>query len=211
MPKFKTSLLLLLFLSTVGVHSQKILEKEYDAQTIKTLQIDGKGVSEIHVISEKRNTISLKATIAGETGDDVMITEKELQNNIKFGIKYAPYFTAVNDKLAAHKVLSVILEYRIPENLDVEVFSDIGSFWGSGFFENLKVSLERGNCFITDYFGNATIMTLKGAIEISVVENVSGTAVSKNGMVLNKLPKGNEINISAESRDGNITLTQTEN
>ncbi|GEQ84733.1 hypothetical protein ULMS_02410 [Patiriisocius marinistellae] len=209
MPKFITSTLLLLFL-TATVHSQKILEKQYDAKSLKTLVINGNSVFEIHVIAESRNTISLKATIAGETSNDVMITEQDNQSKLQLGIKYAPYFTAINDKLSAHKVLSVILEYRIPEKMNVEIGSDIGSFWGRGVFKNLNVSLERGNCFISNYFGNATIMTLIGDVDIAVIGNVSGVGISKNGTVLNNLSRGHVTNISVESRDGNISLTQTE-
>lgn len=201
---------ILLFFFAISVSAQKKLEKIVDATDIEEIVVHGDGIYNIKIATKKVAEITLKATITGETFENLIITQKRELNKLTFGLAYAPFFVPANDKLAAHKVFSVEIEMVIPENKEVVVMSDLASLSASGIFNHLSVSLKNGNCSIHKFLGKGVFHTLKGHITIEALPQVSGEAVSETGKVVNHLRKQLQKDISVQSKHGNIYLYQTE-
>lgn len=97
----------------------------------------------------------------------------------------------------------------IPETISVEVKVKLASLETKEKIKNLAVSLEKGNCMITAFLGNAHLKTTDGNIEVMAKKEVSGKAVSRNGSVENTLPEGEKFLIESETFNGNIYMLQT--
>lgn len=191
--------------------AQKILQKQIDAQQLTQVSIDGKGVFKIDIYSEERNTIEIQSYIEGEYSESMMIATKMINNALSISSEFSPYFKKDNDKLAAHKIESVRLVLKIPHNMVVGVISDIANLTIDGMYNFVDVSLENGNCKLTNFIGDANLVTSEGDIlvETSAVD-VSGILFSKLGTEINDLPDGNRFMIQAYSLRGDIALQQTE-
>ncbi len=205
----KILLSLLLAFGISEAISQKLVEKQLDATRFERLVISSDMINTLAVTSEATNQIRIVNKVVGENYENVIVTTSEENKTLKIGTSYSPYFIADNDKLAAHKVMSVDIELTIPNFLYVEVNTSIASISVTGNYSNFHAYLENGDCQLNNFFGNASIKTKQGNIEVHARENVSGRAFSKNGSVVNYLPGKAKYTIIAESRDGDISLLQT--
>ena len=181
----------------------------FDAATIDSIAIDGNGIYKINIQTAATKSISIIATIDGETYENIVITSKQSLNEITFGVGSTPGFIPKNDKLAAHKIIAIELKVIVPENKNITVNSDIATFEGSGVFRHLSVILTQGSCMVNNFKGNGVFYSLLGDLKIQTLPEVSGTAISQYGVVENTLRKHQKFEIRAESTHGNIYLTQT--
>jgi hypothetical protein len=202
-------LILLMVFGISEAISQKLVEKRLDATRFERLIISSEIINTLTITSEATNQITIVNKVVGENYENVIVTTSEENKTLKIGAIYSPYFNAKNDKLAAHKVMSIDIELTIPNFLIVEVYTPISSINVRGNYSNLHAYLENGNCHLINFFGNASIKTKNGDIDVHAKENVSGRAFSTNGTVVNYLPGKAKYTIIAESRDGDISLQQT--
>lgn len=205
----KIGLLILLCFGSTEVKSQKILEKQLDASETTQLLIASDMINLISITSEKTDQIKIITKIAGENRENVILTTFEENNKLTIGTGFTPYFEAENDKLAAHKVISVEMQITIPDFLIVEIDTKIASVDVAGNYDVFRANLEYGNCELNDFLGHAMIKTVHGNILVYAPKNVSGRAFSNKGSVINYLPGNAKYTIIAESRDGDISLFQT--
>jgi hypothetical protein len=194
---------------TVSGFSQKLLEKTLDASEIENIVIDANAVYSLSIISEKTNQISIKTKVAGEFYENVLVTTTISKNTLKISTAFSPHFVVENDKLAAHKVLSIEMWLVIPEFLNVSINSELASVIGTGNYEMLQIALETGSCNLHKFYGNARVRTKLGDIVVYAKKNVAGAGISKNGKIHNKLPKEGKYRVLAESKDGDVSLFQT--
>jgi hypothetical protein len=188
---------------------QKRMEKIVSNQDISTLVIEGANFSEIHIAAKDVPTIHLIATIAGETFENVLLTTKQETSVFKIGLGYTPFFIPDNDKLAAHKVMSIRLDMVVPEGMDLQVLSTSAHVSFEGAFGIVIAQGGDGNYTLLDFEGSGTIITKKGDIKGSVSANV---------LVVNQLKNQNQhaiINtiqqhlIRVGSKGGNVSISQT--
>lgn len=200
---------LLLVCSFSEAVSQKVVEKQLDATRFERLIISSEIINTLTITSEATNKIRIVNKVVGENYENVVVTTSEENKTLKIGTSYSPFFIAENDKLAAHKVMSVDVELTIPNFLDVEVNTSIASINVTGNYANFQAYLENGDCHLNNFLGNASIKTKQGIIKVYAKANVSGRAFSRNGSVVNNLPGKAKYTIIAESHDGDISLLQT--
>jgi hypothetical protein len=205
----KIVLSLLLVVGVSDAISQKLVEKQLDATGFERLIISSALISRLTIISEATNQIRIVNKVEGENYENVIITTSEENKTLKIGASYYPYCIAENDKLAAHKVMSVDIELTIPNFLYVEVDTSIATLSVTGNYLNFQAYLEDGNCELNNFLGNAIIKTKKGNIKVAAKENVSGRAFSTYGTVVNYLPGKAKYTVIAESQNGDISLLQT--
>jgi hypothetical protein len=202
-------LILLMVFGISEAISQKLVEKQLDATRFERLIISSDIINTLTITSEATNRIRIVNKVVGENYENVIVTSSEENKTLKIGASYSPYFIAENDKLAAHKVMSVDIELTMPNFLYVEVNTPIASISVTGNYSNFHAYLENGDCQLNDFLGNASIKTKHGNIKVHARENVSGRAFSTKGSVVNYLPGKAKYIIIAESRDGDISLLQT--
>ena len=189
--------------------SQKTVEKSWEGTAFDTLEIISDEVFKIEIIAGDFSKIMLQATIAGENFESMNIGASEKDKVLTLKPSYRPYFTPKNDKLAAHKLLSIEMKIHIPEGMIVYVSSKLASIETLGMFQKLDVNLRDGQCILKEFTGNAKINTHLGDIIVFATSQVFGTALTKNGNVTNKLSVSGKYILNAESVNGNISLYKT--
>ncbi|OAB80114.1 hypothetical protein [Cochleicola gelatinilyticus] len=205
----RLTIILIIVVFVSGLHAQKQMQKTWDASSFETLFIKSDAVYTITVISEKRNTISISTSIEGESSETVVVNASEINNTLTISTSRIPFFISKNDKLAAHKVLAIEMELKIPEDINFKVKSSMASVTLSGIFKEVSLALEAGNCIATKFKGNATIETKSGFITIEADDACEGIAISKYNTATNSLRTSGKYKIIATSIYGTVSLTQT--
>ncbi len=186
--------------------AQKIMEKELDAANYSVIEINSDVIYHINISTENSDKIKITTHVEGENYENVVLSIKENDEQLNIEPMFTPYFEAKNDKLAAHKVLAIEMELRIPENLSIRINSSLSSVKAKGKFLSFEALLGDGNCILEEFIGNAAIKTKQGFIKVFAKHTVSGKAFSKKGKVFNALEKKGKFAIEAESLEGDISL-----
>lgn len=203
--KFK---LVIFFLLVVHFSvAQKQTEKQWNAQQIEKVDINGEGIFKINIKNSESNTIDLVVKFEGEHSENLVIIDSVSQGVLKLSTDFQPLFKADNDKLSAHKVLSVELELSIPKHIDLNIKSDIAQTKIEGHFPNVFIELKTGNCMLDSFFGNATINTISGNINIKT-NNAKTIAKSKTGIVDVKQFKLALYQLNLQTVNGNINVSK---
>jgi len=204
--------LILFFLFFGNVFAQKVIERNFNASEITSIEINSDVIYHIKIISEKTEYIKIKTQVEGENYENVVLGIIEENNTLHINISYTPFFEAKNDKLAAHKVISIEMELIVPENMAINIKAEIASLEIDGKYGDVSVLLGSGNCSLTNFKGDAMLKTKQGFITVYASKKTLGTAISKKGTVINELSKVNvkssKYRIEAESFKGNISLFQ---
>ena len=200
----------ILLLLNSNCYSQKIIERDFDATLINSIDINSDIINSVFIHSEKTNHIKIIAKIEGEHYENVVLSMVEKDNILFLKPDYTPFFEAENDKLAAHKVQSIDLEITVPEDIEISITSLMASVSTQGKFKAVKAFLGSGNCNFQEFVGDADLKTKGGSIVVSTKESIFAKAVSKNGIVINQLSenKNSKYTIIVETNMGDISLFQ---
>lgn len=149
----------------------------------------------------------LEASMEGEYQKDLALEVTENGNTLFVAGKFQPYFNDPNDKLSAHKVVSISLYISVPENKEVYLFGNSSNVMVEGNFKELNVVLNDGKCTIREGGKKVSATTQSGPISL-IIASGTVTARSKYGNIAKEqIPKGNE-RFNLVSTTGNITITQ---
>jgi hypothetical protein len=186
--------------------AQKTIHKQWDAFETDTLFIESDAINAIRILSGKGDKISLSARVEGEYNESVVINSKYRGRSLLLTSGFSPYFTKDNDKLAAHKVLSIEMTLGIPEKTAVVIRSRSAYVRSQGKLKYLETVLSEGTTDLANFIGDARLYSQKGDISVVVVGNVGGRAVSTYGSVQTDLPLQGEYFIEASSIQGDVIL-----
>lgn len=187
--------------------AQKQTEKQWNALQIEKVDINGEGIFKINIKNSESNTIDLVVKFEGEHSENLVIIDSVSHGVLKLSTDFQPLFKADNDKLSAHKVLSVELQLSIPKHIDLNIKSDIAQTKIEGHFPNVFIELKTGNCTLDPFFGNATINTISGNINIKT-NNAKTIAKSKTGIVDVKQFKLALYQLNLQTVNGNINVSK---
>ena len=189
--------------------SQKQILNTLDSEAVKGIFIDSDDVFEVFVKATDKPDFSVSAEVEGETFETL-----KLNTEVKNGLWYIETgrslgFIKIDDKLAAHKVLSVVLVIEIPQNKEVWVESNLASVQLTGSFSQINLNLYGGSCVLKDFSGSGIVNTLRGNITADVIKT-KVAAQSRNGNVsLEQVAADNGL-LSLKSVDGDISVSQSE-
>jgi len=195
---------------STAVYAQKTLEKTWDAAGFDSVEIISDEIYHVWINSEPTETISVRLRAEGEYNEQVTLLTSEENRTLSLTHGFTPFFVKENDKLAAHKVISIEVEIRVPANLSVRVKGAIVSVETKGYFKNIALELAEGNCVLRKFKGNAQLQTKQGSIQVFAIETAAVEAISRTGLVKNDLPKQGAPFIKAESVNGDITLLKSQ-
>lgn len=184
--------------------------KEWDSRGIDSLEIASDQLFNISIISGKEEGIELRARIEGELYAETVVNAKLGEKTLFISTDLTPFFTPENDKLAAHKVMSLEFELKIPSRLAIVIRSKLSSVKAKGPFRYFDVELEQGRCELFDFYGSARLYTIKGDITARCREGQAAVATSKYGTVRSQLRSKGKRLIEAESIYGAINLMKTQ-
>lgn len=190
-------------------HTQKIVHKTILNPGISFVGIDANNCYDIILATANTDEMTVEAKIDGEYTTDLVLTVKEEGSAILIGTGFQPNFVAPNDKLSAHKVVSIALIIVLPQNKSVDLYGTSCNIAISGIYEKLKVSLNDGRCQVDNVSGIVEVISQSGDIWVSSSQ-ADITATSKFGRVQeDDIPHGvNEFVLT--TINGNIHLTKTE-
>ncbi len=207
--RLKTFFLTLSLLAGFLGFSQKQILNTLDSEAVKGIFIDSDEVFEVFVKATESSDFSVSAEVEGETFETL-----KLNTEVKNGLWHIETgrslgFRNIDDKLAAHKVLSVVLFIEIPQNKEVWVESNLASVQLTGSFSQINLNLSGGGCTLKEFNGNGIVNTLRGNI-IAEVLNTKVSAQSRNGKVSLEQVAAENGSLILKSIDGDISVRQSE-
>ncbi|WP_031426692.1 hypothetical protein [Flavimarina sp. Hel_I_48] len=189
--------------------AQKKVEKLVDARGISGVVINDDSVFQIEVTTGNTDKITMASVINGENFETAYITSEVVDGMLQISSSRAPYFKDVDDKLAAHKVLSITLMLIMPENLELWIDSSLASVKATGEFSLVNLNLGRGDCSLRTFRGSGTVNTLSGAIHVETLD-CKIEAESRHGIKnVDNTPRGTA-HLQLRSLTGDITVTQNQ-
>ncbi len=159
--------------------------------------------------TSQSHEMSVEAIIDGEYKKDLLLSVKEEGSSIMISSGFQPNFKNPNDKLSAHKVVSISLKIVLPQHKYVTVFGTSCNVFASGDYQELNVSLNDGNCDLVNTSENVKVHTQSGHILVEALK-ADINAVSKYGNINKEdIPKG-DTKYTLTSVTGNIRIRKTE-
>lgn len=203
-------LLFILFLVFgLQAQAQKISTKAFSSKGITTLIIDGNSVFKITVETAKAKTISIHSTVEGENNEHVVLLTEIESNKLYVSSTFHPLFVGNNDKLSAHKLISIELKIVIPEGLKLLISSDIAQVFLSGNYKYVDAELLNGSFNAEHFYGNLLVNTIHGDIQIQT-NKAKVNVATKHGTINKDVITLGKNEISLNSINGDITVIKTE-
>ncbi len=186
---------------------QKTVKKVFLTPHVTAIQIDTRLFFEVNVETSQEKEMVLEASMEGEYQKELGIVITENGNTIFVSAEFQPYFSAPNDKLSAHKVVSISLNVSIPENKEVSIYGNSSHVAVEGKYKDLRVVLNDGKCSIREVGQKVSATTQSGPISLEIASG-RVKAMTKYGSISEEhIPNGSE-QYQLQSTSGNITITQ---
>tara|TARA_R110002049_G_scaffold264645_5_gene440757 strand:+ start:4272 stop:4892 length:621 start_codon:yes stop_codon:yes gene_type:complete len=201
--------LFLLAIITINfLSAQKIVKKSFANNHISLININSENCYEVTLETSKVNEISVSATINGEYQKNLSVQIKEEESTLFVSAGFNPNFINPNDKLSAHKVISISLHIVIPPHKNVKLYGKSSNVNASGSFKNLDISLSDGFCKLKN-IGDAVFTTTQSGSIFLENSAATVTATTKYGKIYDAdIPKGNSVFLLS-SITGNIHISKT--
>ncbi len=191
------------------VLAQKELKRTIKASSITLLQIDAANCFEVMLETGNTDEIVIEARLEGEYTKDLEIAVNQDGGTLGVEAGFSANFVNPNDKLSAHKVVSIALHVFLPKWKNVQVYGTNTRVIATGSFSDLSIILADGNCELNQVSQNVTVKTQSGNIVLKA-KTGSVAASSKYGLVSPVVltPGINHYNLSTVT--GNIELKKPE-
>lgn len=197
------------FLFSQFVIGQKVVEKTILNPDKQYIQLDTKNCYLVDLSTSKGKELSVEASIEGEYSKDLAVRIEEDGANVLVSAGFLPNFIAPNDKLSAHKVISIALKVTMPEYCNVNVFGTNSKVVTTGKYKQLKISLANGDCTLNNVIENVDVKTQKGTIKVITREGKIDAKSTYGKVKTAKIPEGNS-SYKLFSVEGNIYVNKTE-
>ncbi|MCX2718330.1 DUF4097 family beta strand repeat-containing protein [Poritiphilus sp. M415] len=191
-----------------SLFGQKIIRKSYPAPFGTLIQVDTDKSFQAEIMAYDGTDLIVEARLDGEYADALSVNITKEGSTLWVATEFDPAFEVPNDKLSAHKVVSVSLNIQIPTNLDVQVFGNSCNVTMSGAFNNVDVVLNDGNCTLNQVAQRVNVQTQSGNIVLNSLQGVVRAVSHYGQLIQDEIPKG-EMHYDLETVTGDITLYRT--
>ncbi|NAS12561.1 hypothetical protein [Poritiphilus flavus] len=203
------AIVLLFLIFSNGLLGQKLIEKKLISPGIRSVQVDTANCFEVELQNSASEELTVEASIEGEYSKDLLVKISEEGTTLKVSAGFQPNFRNPNDKLSAHKVVSIALIVRIPQFRQVKVYGTNSNITVSGNYKALSVTLDDGRCILNNVGYDTAVTTASGDIlvysEAGIVD-----ALSKFGTVKDtRIPPGDNRYL-LRTTSGNVTISKTD-
>lgn len=177
---FVTIFFLLFFLSA---NAQKVTREVLTAEALEKIVILGDEIYKISVSTAPGKEVIITTHTEGEYFNDIGL-DLDLQNKTLFlNSQFREILQNGFDKLSAHKVFSMEVELQVPENLVLEINSNLASVYLTGSYDRVFIQLKNGSCYLENFKGDAVINTFDGNI-LGTASSTEVEASSRHGEVV---------------------------
>ncbi|MGB5378087.1 hypothetical protein [Muriicola sp.] len=187
------------------VLGQKTIKKVFLSPHVTAIQINTDLFFEVTVVTTKEKEMVLEASLEGEYQKDLGIEVRENGNTLFVAGEFQPYFNLPNDKLSAHKVVSISLHVIVPENKEVFLYGGSANIKAEGNYKELTVVLNDGTCTFGEVGQKVSATTQSGPINLAIARGTV-KAKSKYGTVAKEMIPDGEEQYDLSSTTGNITI-----
>ncbi|MGB7785951.1 MAG: hypothetical protein WBL27_07610 [Salinimicrobium sp.] len=197
----------LLFFS-FNAFAQKEVSKVLDAGNLNKIVLSSDEIFRITIETAPVHSISIKSQADGEYFNDISLDSEVKGKTLFLKSLFPEALQDGFDKLSAHKVFAMEIKMQIPEDMNVEINSNLASVFLEGEYENVLVQLKQGSFYSEEFSGNAVINTYDGNIEMTT-SNALVDAETRHGTV--KIPhaaRGTH-KIKLTSINGDIEVSET--
>ncbi|WP_222982130.1 DUF4097 domain-containing protein [Flagellimonas meishanensis] len=203
------SLFFLLVFSLAGtLHGQKLVRKALMGPETHSIHINAHFCYEVEVGTYEGEEIQVSANMEGEYAKDLFVGLTESGSTIFVDAGFQPNFINPNDKLSAHKVVSIALQIQLPEYKEVHIYGTNCNVDVSGNYVKLEVKLSDGQCALQNVAEDVEVSTQKGDIHLTIPEG-NVLAKSEYGKIFREfIPLGDDRFI-LHTVEGNIHLSKT--
>ncbi|WGK65979.1 hypothetical protein [Croceiramulus getboli] len=188
--------------------AQKELSNTFDATGIEELIIDSDAIFKIKLTTTTRPQIKIRTGIEGETFESALLLSEQKNKQLILTTGRSPEYIHYDDKLAAHKVMSVELTIEVPEELAITIVSELASVRAEGHYGLLNWSLRDGDVRLFRFRGSGMIKTVTGLVLVESAESQIA-AQSRNGHVAGRIVTPEFADLQIQSIDGDILVTQS--
>lgn len=193
LPAFSFVLLLFGLLDCTTIRAQKLSSKTIKSIDIHSITMDMKDVAWLELNTHLLDEVIITTTFEGEYQNDLALRSKMVGNELYLNVGYLPNFKHPNDKLSAHKVLSVKVFLTVPAYLKVKLFGTTSDVRASGDYQYLDITTSSGEVTITDFTSTLLVTTYSGNINLKKAKGHL-TYQNKYGTVTGQ-PKPNGHNV----------------
>lgn len=194
-----------LIFTQLGI-SQKLVRKTLVNTDVAYIQIDAKNCFAVDISTIPGNEMVVEASMEGEYKKDLAISLEEDSAALRVGASFLPNFTHPNDKLSAHKVISIKLQLKIPEYKEVRLYGTSSNVQAAGSYKALKIVLADGDCTLKEVSENVDVKTQTGNI-VLIANKGSLDAKSTYGRVTLQSLKDEYPTFVLTSIEGDITVS----
>lgn len=169
------------------------------------MHIDTEHCFELALGNSDSDEVIVQAHIDGEYSKDLLIEIEEEGTMLMIRPDFRPEFRHPNDKLSAHKVISIHLIVLVPEYTNVKVYGNHTLVQASGIYSATEFTLDDGQCTFKVEAETLQATTHSGDIYFES-KGAQVEAESRYGRVDGgPIPWGNG-SVSLNSTSGNIYL-----
>ena len=151
----------------VHVQGQKLVKKAFIGPRTESIQIDAQYCYRIDLRTAPIKEVQVSASIEGEYAKDLLVSIEEKGTTVLVSAGFQPIFINPNDKLSAHKVVSIALQISVPEYKQVSVFGTNSNVNVTGKYKSLHITLSDGICTLENVSETVEVATQKGDIWLS--------------------------------------------
>lgn len=196
------------FIAFVQVHGQKLVRKAFVGPHTETIQIDAQYCYRIDLKTAPTDEVQVSASMEGEYAKDLLISIEQSGTTAMISADFQPLFIDPNDKLSAHKVVSIALEIILPEYKNVDVFGTNTNLYATGKYQDLNVTLSDGRCVLENVSESVEVTTQKGDILLSVPSGEINAESIYGKVKREVIPRGYN-QFVLKTIEGDIFLTKT--
>jgi len=154
----------MLLMSTFLGFTQKRVARSILDTSITNIQIDAAACYRVVLSTIAAKEISVEAQIEGEYSDDLELGFVTQGNTLVVNAGFNPEFKNPNDKLSAHKVVSIALKILVPEFKNVSLVGTSTRVIADGNYKELTISLADGSCELRKAGEMVKVKTYSGTI-----------------------------------------------
>lgn len=172
------------------------------------IQIDANNCFEVILSTSNSSDLIVNAAMDGEYNPNLLVSVKQEGSTLFVSAGFQPNFIVPNDKLSAHKVVSIALNVMVPNYINAKIYGTSCNVDVSGRYQKLDVILSDGRCTLNNVGENSTVKTQSGDIFISSDKATISAASTYGKIIEEAIPLGND-NFRLETVTGNIHLKKT--
>ena len=155
----------LLALNVLQSHSQNQREETFIPTKIKQVSIKGNHLYKINIIGHTKNKVVLKSYLEGEYQNAYEVINYIVKDTLFIQLVESAFSTIEDDKRNAQKLIVASIELHLPNNLNLDIDSNIASVEIEGNFNNAYINLHDGFCHIKGHVNTLNAKSIYGHIK----------------------------------------------